>query len=371
MINRRHLPKYVSEFADRHGKIRVVFRRKGQSSYYFKSAPWSAEFMQEYKSCMDRENAPEIKAGMSRSKPGSFNALIALYYSSPEFRGLRPSTRATYRGILERFRAKHGEKRVAAIERKHIKAILGAMHEVPAAANNLLDRLKTLMSLAIDIGMRRDDPTIRMRGYKDKTDGFHTWTEEEIYKFEDKHAIGTKARLALSLMLYTGQRRSDAVTMGWQHVSGEMIKVKQQKTDVRLAIPMHPTLKQVMLATPKQNMTFLVTSFEKPFSAAGFGNWFRERCNEAGLPHCSAHGLRKAAARRLAEAGCTYPQIKSITGHRTDKEVARYTEAANQERLANQAMAVAYGMNEEQKVSNRGKRLDIFACNILKNNNKK
>lgn len=363
---RKRLPKYVSEFADRHGKMHVRFRRKGQQDHYFHSVPWTSEFMQEYQACLDREAAPTIQPGINRSKPGTFNALIAAYYGSPEFKGLRPSTQATYRGIIGRFREQHGDKRVASLERKHIKAILGAMHETPAAANNLLARLKGLMTLAIDIGMRTDDPTMRMRGFSTKGDGFHTWTEVDITTFEARHEIGTKSRLAFALMLYTGQRRSDAVRMGWQHVSGCRIKVRQQKTDARLEIPMHPTLQAVMAATPRENMTFLVTSFGKPFTPAGFGNWFRERCDEAGLSHCSAHGLRKAAARRLAEAGCSNQQIKAITGHTTDKEVSRYTAAADQSRLADQAMKAAYGMVGEQKLSNPVERLDTSASKPLK-----
>lgn len=365
MIGKR-LPKYVSEFVDRHGKVRVRFRRKGQADHYFSSIPWTDDFMMEYRSCLDREAAPAIQVGISRTKPGTFNALIATYYGSPEFKGLRSSTQATYRGIIERFRVKHGDKRVAAIERKHIKAIIGAMHETPQAANNLLDRLKTLMTLAIDIGMRKDDPTLRMRGYGTKGDGFHTWTEDEIAKFEARHEMGTKARLALFLMLYTGQRRSDAVKMGWQHVTGSKIAVCQQKTNKRLLIPMHPVLQAVMAVTARENMTFLVTAYGKPFTPAGFGNWFRDRCDEAGLPQCSAHGLRKAASRRLAEAGCSNQQIKAITGHVTDKEVSVYTAAADQVLLAEQAMAATYGMDGEQKLSNPSEGLDSSASNALK-----
>ncbi len=366
----RRLPKYVSEFRDRHGKVRVRFRRKGQADHYFKSVPWTPEFNTEYQACLDGTASPAIEPGKNRTTPGTINALIVTYYGTPEFRGLKRSTQTTYRGILERFREKHGDKCVAALERKHVKAILGAMHETPAAANNLLDRLKALMALAMDIGMRRDDPTMRMRGYSRKGEGVHTWTEDEIAAFEARHPIGTKAHLALALMLYTGQRRSDAVGMGWQHVSGSKIKVRQEKTDACLEIPMHPVLQNVMAGTPRENLTFLMTSFRKPFTGNGFGNWFRKRCDEAGLPQCSAHGLRKAAARRLAEAGCSNQQIKAITGHKTDKEVARYTAAADQVRLAEQAMAAAYGMEEEQKTSNRSERLDNFPVKPLKEKGK-
>jgi integrase len=96
-------------------------------------------------------------------------------------------------------------------------------------------------------------------------------------------------------------------------------------------------------------MTFLLTEYGHPFSAAGFGNWFRTQCDLAGLPHCTAHGLRKAAARRMAEAGCTNQQIKSITGHKTDKEVARYTAAADQIRLSDQAIEALAGSESERK----------------------
>jgi integrase len=103
-------------------------------------------------------------------------------------------------------------------------------------------------------------------------------------------------------------------------------------------IPIHPELASIMAASSTGQMTFLTTQFARPFTSAGFGNWFRGQCNAAGLPRCSAHGLRKAAARRLAEAGCTAHEIASITGHASLKEIARYTRGADQRRLAQSAM---------------------------------
>src|SRR3546814_7190772 len=119
-----------------------------------------------------------------------------------------------------------------------------------------------------------------MRGLKGSSEGFHTWTEEEIAQFEAYHPIGTNARLAMALMLYTGQRKSDAVKMGWQHVKGDRIAVCQDKTGALVDIPIHPELKRVLEGTPRQNMTFLVTEYGKPFTANGFGNWMRDRRSE-------------------------------------------------------------------------------------------
>lgn len=166
-----------------------------------------------------------------------------------------------------------------------------------------------------------------------------TWTEEDIAAFEKHWASGTRERLALALLLYTGQRRGDVVRMGRQHMSGDTIRVVQSKTGARLVIPLHPKLRIEIDASANTNhLTFLVTNWGRPFSAAGFGNWFRDVCDDAKLTGRSAHGLRKAAARRLAEAGCSVLQIQAITGHKTLAEVTRYTAAADQERMARDAI---------------------------------
>ncbi len=95
---------------------------------------------------------------------------------------------------------------------------------------------------------------------------------------------------------------------------------------------------------------FLVTQFGKPFTSAGFGNWFRERCNDAGLPQCSAHGLRKAMSRKLAESGATTLQGRAVTGHKTDRMFSYYAENANREGLADDAMATLQAHNLVRKV---------------------
>jgi integrase len=199
--------------------------------------------------------------------------------------------------------------------------------------------LRALMQHAVEIGMRSDDPTRDVRKVPTaKGDGYHSWTEGEIEQFERHHPVGSRARLAFGLLLYTGQRRSDVVRMGHQHLSDNAICVRQVKTGREVWVPVHEALAPI-LAGASSNLTFLLTDQGKPYTAAGFGNWFRDQCHAAGLHGCSAHGLRKAAARRLAEAGCSTHEIAAITGHASLKEVARYTEAADRRRLAQSAMA--------------------------------
>jgi len=332
--------KYVHGWVDRRsGKVRYFFRRDGRQTP-LPGLPGSNEFMDAYRAALAMQPLPRPMIGASRTKAGSLGALIVSYKASTEFLSLKPATQTTYRNILERFRLAHGDKPVAMLTREHIKAMLAAKVKTPAAANHWLRLVKMLMHLAVEDKWRPDNPAAGIKRVKNKTDGFHTWTEEEIAQFEAYHPIGSKARLALALLLYTAQRRSDVVKMGRQHVRGDTVKVRQDKTGTMLAIPLHPALAAVIEATPNNQLTFLTTSFGKPFTAPGFGNWFRGRCNEANIPKpCSAHGLRKAACRRLAEAGCSANVIASISGHATLAEVSRYTKAADQERMARDGMA--------------------------------
>jgi integrase len=287
-------------------------------------------------------------------------ALVVSYFCSAQFLALAPATQQTYRLILEKFRNEHGDKPVALLTREHVKAMLAQKGTTRAAANHWLRLVKALMAFAVEEKWRKDDPTTGIKRIKNKSDGFHTWDESEIAQFEARHPIGGMARLAFALLLFTAQRRSDVVRMGRQHVRKDVVHVRQQKTGAMLAIPLHPALAVIIAATPSDHLTFLTTSFGKSFTAPGFGNWFRERCNEAGLPrHCAAHGLRKAACRRLAEAGCSANVIASISGHTTLNEVARYTKAADQERMAREGMAAISGTasgNGDKLVANSGKK---------------
>jgi len=237
---------------------------------------------------------------------------------------------------------------------------MAARSQKPDSANGLVKVLRVLMKHAVKLGMRGDDPTtgITLLQPKSKT-GFHRWTEPEIAQFEAHHPVGSTARLALALGLFSAQARQDVIAMGPQHIRDEVLHWVRKKTEhttaIELAIPIHADLRAIINVTPSGHLTFLVTEFGKPFTAAGFGNWFRDQCNRAGLRHCSFHGLRKAAASRLAEAGATVHEIAAITGHATLKEIDRYTKTADRKRLAAAAMAKLKG---EHPVSNLTPRFD-------------
>jgi integrase len=228
----------------------------------------------------------------------------------------------------------------------------------PGAANALRVALRVMMKHAVEIGLRANDPTREVKPIRIKSDGHHSWTDDEIAQFERHHPIGSRARLALALLLHTGQRRGDVIRMGAQHIRNGALHVRQEKTGAELVIPVHPDLAAVIAAAPRDHLTFVTTRQGGPFEGSAFSRWFREQCDKAGLPHCSAHGLRKAAARRLAEAGCTAHEIGAITGHASLTELVRYTRAADQKRLAEAAMT--------KTRTSRGKPRDEFANNVKK-----
>lgn len=323
---------YATSFKDRHGKERWRFRRRGFKTVYLPGAPGDPEWWQAYHAALEGGNKPE------GPKRGSVAHVVSIYYRSPEFLDLSDSTKSVYRNILNSFVNDFGHLSLPAMQPGDVKALISDPKRAPTAANRLRSLLVILCQTAIDEGLMVTNPAKMVKNRKVVSKGFHTWTEEDVEAFCAHWQTGTKPRLALDLMLYTAQRRSDAVRMGWQDVSPEGIRLRQQKTGAALLIPIHPSLAQTLADTPRDRMTFLETAYGKPFSAAGFGNWFREQCDTAGLKHCSAHGLRKTAARRLAEAGAAPNVIAAMTGHQTLREVERYTKAASQATLAKAAV---------------------------------
>jgi integrase len=331
---------YVQAFRDRHGRQRWYYRRRGYGRVALPE-PGSPGFLAAYEAANGKPRGEG--AGQERTHPGSIAALVVAYYATAEWSQLRPSTQRDYRYQLDAFRTAHGAKRVATIEPKHVEAIIHAVGAKPGAALNLRKRLRRIFTLAERLGWRPDNPVKPAQKSRQRSEGHVPWSEDDIARFEARWPSGTRERLALALLLCTGQRRSDVVTMGRQHVRDGRIQVKQIKTGARLAIRIHQTLqREIDGASP--GMTFLLTSFGKPFSAAGFTLWFVERARAAGLEGRTPHGLRKAAGRRLAEAGCTAKEIAAVLGHKSLAEVETYTRDADQRVLADAAMGKIGGV---------------------------
>jgi integrase len=337
--------KHLVEDRDRHGNIRLYVRVPGRPKVRIQATFGTDEFIAAYNEALSGHVTPPRQA--DQVKPGSFRYLCIRYYTSAVYKSLDISTRNWQRRALDETAREHGAKPVALMAPRHVRRIRDAKSETPAAANQRVKALRAMFNWANEADETSVNPTIGVKKLKYATDGHHSWTPEEIEQFKDRHALGSQARLAFDLLRYTTGRREDAPRLGPQHVTNGRIRFRQAKNEHRnpivVDIPLHADLTASIAATPTGNLSFLVTRYGKPFTANGFGNKFKEWCRQAGLAHCSSHGLRKATAAALAEAGATPHEIMAITGHQTLEEVERYTKAARRTKLADEAMAKLTG----------------------------
>lgn len=331
----RKLPPHVEMWNDRHGKTRIYFRRGNGPRVALPGPPGSPEFEAAYADAL-AGNIAARRGRRAPDPPGTIGALCVSNYASPEFRDLRETSKAGYRSRIEIIRIAHAHRTLSGMTREGIVTkILQPFVDRPGQRLAILKILRVLIRHAIEIGWLKHDPSLGIK--RPKIGEIRSWTEEEIAQFELRWPIGTRERLAFALMLYTGQRRSDVHRMSWGTPAA--MTLTQQKTGARLTIPIHADLCAILATAPRDHVTILNTAFGKPFTVDGFSTFMREAIKAAGLPlECQPHGLRKAAGRRLAEAGCTSRQIMAILGHKTLSEAERYTRAADQVELAQAAI---------------------------------
>ncbi|CAN1722807.1 Integrase [Hyphomicrobium sp. 1Nfss2.1] len=351
--------RYVQELTDRHGHIRLYYRRNGFPRATLRGPVGSAEFIADYEAAATQ--TPVAKSGPTR---GTWRWLCCAYFASTDYKTLDERTQRVRRRILEltwnepapnNTSVLYSECPVLRLDARLIRVLRDRKASVPESANSRLKAIRAVFTWACEADHVSSNPGREVKFLRSKRiGGFHAWNDAEIAKFEERHPIGTKARLAFALLLYTGQRRSDVVVFGRQHVKAGWLHFVQHKNrnrfPVTLQLPILPELQSVLDQSPTGDLTFLVSAFGKPFTHGGFGNWFSDRCREAGLSDCSAHGLRKASARRLAEWGATTEQIKAWCGWRTAKEADRYLREVNQRKLAGSVVTLVAKSKNGTKV---------------------
>jgi len=328
----------VHGFIDRHGKPRHYYRRPDFKQVSLPGLPWSPEFMAAYEAATNSEPT-RVEIGASRTLPGTINALVVRYYKSSEWDGLAAETQKTRRRIIERFRAQHGDKRIALLQRDHVLKMLAVIGK-PSAKRHWLKAIRGLLRSAVP-SIRKDDPTEGIAGIKlPKTKGHHTWTDDEIEQYRVYWPLGTQQRLVMEFALETTSRRGEIVQLGPQHVKAGRIRIERTHGSNDVDILMSPELQAACDAMPKAHLTYVVTAYGKPRSKYGLGNDFAKWATAAGLPaRCRLHGLKKGGMRRLAEDGNTTHELMAISGHRTLSEVQRYTDDADRKQLADHGMA--------------------------------
>lgn len=360
--------KYIYEDVDRYGIVRIYFRRKGARKVRLKQPFGSAAFVDEYKLAFAgklNSSAPQRLTRAPASK-ASLRWLVERYYAeSDEFSRLAARTQHVRRLLLDAICLEPvsdenptviGMMDFGSMPPLAVRRIRDRKKGLPEAGNGRVKALRQVFKFGIGAQYCQHNPAREVAYIQTGSLGFHPWDIGEVRQFEDVHPIGTKPRLALAILLFLGARRSDVVQFGRQHVraaehmpaalrevhEGRWLQYTQHKNrnkkPVTLALPILPELEQVLSATELGDLTWLVTKFGNGFTPAGFGNWFREQCDKAGLRHCSAHGLRKAGATIAADNGASGHTLMKIFGWATLKQAEHYTRSADQKRLAASGM---------------------------------
>lgn len=353
MPRKRKLDKWVTAFTDRHGTERFRFRRDGVSIYL--PPPGSDEYKEAYRKACNGLTA--------RVREGTVNDLVARFYASIGFRNVSPSWQGTLRQVIESFRDEAGSQMVADFEPRHINVAIARRMEQTVndkgkrvggthAAHRFREVLLRLFDFAEKEGMIARNPVKLTEKVKHKAKGYHTWTEGDIRQYRERWPLGTKARLALELMLWTGMRRGNAHKCP-PPVNGKLVAVAV-KTGKEFEVTVTRQLQAAIDAMPEGSAgteALLINEYGKPFTVAGFGNKMREWCDAADLPHCTSHGLRKALATRAANLGLSQQELKAMGQWENDAEVRGYTEKANRNRLAAGGLAA---VSEAEHLGNIG-----------------
>ena len=297
-----------------------------------------------------------------RAPEGTLAWLIEQYLCSLRYQNLSPSRKRTIRLELDWLKRQAGKYHFSALQVRHVEALM-ARKSGPVAANTVRKNLSMLFNFATKkLGYRGGNPARGAEKMNVNKSGYHTWTDEEVARFLDRHGPGTKARLVMMLALNTGMARQDLVRVGWQHVRNGRIAYQRHKTSVCADMPILDDLARELDRLPRDRMLFVTHGRDhRPYTPASLGNWFRDRCREAGVPG-SLHGLRKAGATFLANAGATEWEIASFLAHTDTSQVREYTKKANRSRLTDSGFAKL----PEGKMSNFSESLDGGSRNDAK-----
>jgi len=304
------------------------------------------EFEAEYRAALDGTPVEHIK----KAAVGTLQWLWERYRETTTWTALSLATRRQRENIMRGVLDLSGHESAAAIKRQHVVAGRDRRAATPAQARHFLDVMRGLFRWALDAGHVKADPTLGIKNPpKAKGDGFPAWTEDDVDRYEARWPLGTKERVWLGVLLYTGLRRGDAVRVGCQHIRHGVVTLRTEKTGIIVTVPLLPALDEILRAGPCGDLAFICGENGCPLTKESFGNFFRDACNAAGVEK-SAHGARKIGATRAANNGATVAELEAIFGWEGGRMASLYTRAADRVRLAKSAMAKLDRTQSEQSI---------------------
>lgn len=339
------LPDNVRPVKDRHGRTRYRFRKAGYKSAYIQGKPGTKEFYASLADAMDGKQAPKPVESTKPPAPRSLDDLYRRMKQTPAWRKKAATTRRQQSLVYDRFLnrvskggKRYGERPASAVTVGWLETIFGEMDDRPGAADDLRKKMIVLMQHAVKLGWAEAN-TARLTTAYGPQGEFHTWTEAEIAQYRAKHPLGTMARLTLELALNTAARRCNVAELTRDDIRDGRIVTQHAKDGNEASVPLMSTTRAALEALPAAPIRHLVVNnYGRPFSVGGLGNKMRKWCDQAGLPQCSMHGLRKALARRVAETGSTDAEGQAVTGHKKAETFIGYRKKAERSTMADKAI---------------------------------
>jgi integrase len=346
----RPRPPHLHRQVTQHGKT-VWYVRTGKGPRTRIRATFgTSEFDAEYQAAIAGQSRPR-KTGTAA---GTLAWLIERYRETTAWTDLSLATRRNRENHFKQVIEAAGDKPIRVITQSVIIAGRDRRAATPAQARNFLDAMRGLFKWAKDAKHVTVDPTQGVKNPKRKKGpGFPVWTEEDAAAYDKRWHIGTKERVWRDVLFYTGLRRGDAVRLGRQHIRDGVATLRTEKSQggIVVTIPILPILQRTLDASPTGDLTLICGKSGKPLTKESFGNAFKDACKAAGLNNRSAHGCRKIAATRAAEAGATVAQLNAIFGWKGTAMASLYTEAADRRRLALEAMEKVQGASDRNETA--------------------
>lgn len=347
----RPRPPHLHREISRHGKT-IWYVRVGHGPRIRLRAEFgSSDFDAEYRAALN--GTPPEKPAMPSGARGSLEWLWDRYRETGDWTRLKHNTRRQRENIMAKVLEKSGSEPYAAIRTSHIAAGRDARAKTPSQAKGFLVVMRAIFRWAVIAKLVTEDPTVGVKNLpKTKGEGFPVWTEDDVERYQEHWPLGTKERIWLDVLLFTGLRRGDAVRLGRQHVRNGVATLRTEKSQgtVIVTLPILPILAKTLAAGPTGELTFICGANGKPMVKESFGNAFREACNKAGVLGKSAHGVRKIGATRAADNGATVTELEAIFGWEGGGMAALYTKAADRKRAALRAMNLMERTAEEHSI---------------------
>lgn len=323
----RKLYPHVHKQKTRHNKW-VFYFRLGKGKRIRLPNPNDPEFKAAYMAAL---NGSPVK--VETAYEGTLGWLWERYTTeSAKWAGYSAATQKQQRLIMAKVLKTAAKSSLKVVTQDVIQEGVDKRHETPAMAGNFLKVMRGMFGWAKKMRLVAVDPSLGVEAPDYKKGGFPAWTIDEVKAFRQKHEIGTTARLAMELMLLAGLRRSDVVRAGRQHISGKILSMDTEKTGARITVELSEDLITIINATPRKGLHLVETTRGKPFVKEGFGNWFREQCNDAKV-YKSAHGLRKLSATLAAEGGAASHHLLAQYGWTNLATAEIYTRGIDRRRL--------------------------------------